>query len=558
MRSRKRSKTKSRSKSKKLRHSKDAVSYSDDGHSTSSLSVSSSSSEDDHRTRRRSRSQARKIAKEGKKRPRKHSYSSDGSEDSPRVRKRKGSKRNDDYEGRKRTYRKKKKLRRDLSVSSTSSESQNCSTCHDGSSSSNESEFERKRGRSERKDRNKRKPGHTKIDNKASRNRSRSRSLSSSPRRTAGYQIEDKLTGENNSRRLRSVITVTREDNYEGSKEEIVYDQDDYPSCRSNDSNDGGSKRELAHEPHVSSEMKRHVEDKKGETSVSDCRTNVFAVSGEDVDSRFGALATNSPAMEKTNQASGASNNLNSDSLELILRQRALENLKRFRGGGNIAPMNQKDRSSNDMKPLFAPESVQDKSSKVDGARVGGATPVMGRINLLALRNDSQKSRKILVGRDGEKEIGSASPRETLTSGNTKDKTNINIGSFTNKPKLVSSVWRRELSNAPTTRKQAITPQEPSQAKLKSGSIVEKSAAGSAQTSTPESSNDKKEVNNTGDSASEQPLSSVAKPGSGDVRPDKPHDETKDGSQFEQKTMSVMRGGEMVQVRGFHLLWILK
>ena len=106
------------------------------------MSVSSSSSEDDYRSRK-SRSRNRKDVKGGKKRARRRSSSRESSEVSPRVKKRKGWRRDADYQKRKRTV-KKKKSRRDVSVSSRS-----CSTCRSGS---DEIGYEKRRGRLERKE----------------------------------------------------------------------------------------------------------------------------------------------------------------------------------------------------------------------------------------------------------------------------------------------------------------------------------------------------------------------------------------------------------------------
>ena len=224
------------------------------------MSVSSSSSEDDYRSRR-SCSSNRKDVKGGKKRARRRSSSRESSEVSPRVKKRKGWRRDVDYQKRKRTVKKKKKSRRDVSVSSRS-----CSTCRSGS---DEIGYEKRTGRSERKEKGGRRLDKVKRGSKKSRDRSRSCSSGSRYNGGSDHPIEERVMEESNSRRLKSVITVVKQENESGGElntdepKEEVYDYDDYPSCRSNDSNDGCSRRELPQHSHVVSDTKRPLDDEQ-------------------------------------------------------------------------------------------------------------------------------------------------------------------------------------------------------------------------------------------------------------------------------------------------------
>lgn len=263
-----------RNKSKKLsRHDDSYTSYSDDDSTSSSL-ISSSSSEGEYKSRK-SRSRTRNEVKGSKKRSRRRSYSEDSSNDSLPVKKRRRSKKKPDSDKKnKKKIKKKKKSRRDGYISDSAS----CSTCGDEDSSSDEDTNTIK----------------GKNGNRKSRNR---QMRSSSPYKDDDDNIEN-VTMENNPRRLKSVITIaTQQENEEGDdmkrydevKEEMVYDYDhdyDYPSCKSNDSNDGETKKELVDNNNISVMSK-----------------------------------------EKDNLESGV------DDLESILRQKALENLSRFRGG---------------------------------------------------------------------------------------------------------------------------------------------------------------------------------------------------------------------------------
>ncbi|XP_023772876.1 uncharacterized protein LOC111921528 [Lactuca sativa] len=264
-----------RNKSKKLsRHDDSYTSYSDDDSTSSSL-ISSSSSEGEYKSRK-SRSRTRNEVKGSKKRSRRRSSSEDSSNDSLPVKKRRRSKKKPDSDKKnKKKIKKKKKSRRDGYISDSAS----CSTCGDEDSSSDEDTNTIKGKNGNRKNRNR-------------------QMRSSSPYKDDDDDNIENVTMENNPRRLKSVITIaTQPENEEGDdmkrydevKEEMVYDYDhdyDYPSCKSNDSNDGETKKELVDNNNISVMNK-----------------------------------------EKDNLESGV------DDLESILRQKALENLSRFRGG---------------------------------------------------------------------------------------------------------------------------------------------------------------------------------------------------------------------------------
>ncbi|KAH1120879.1 hypothetical protein J1N35_004039 [Gossypium stocksii] len=573
LRMRKRNKVKGKkSKSKKLRHRQDdSVSYSDDSDSTSTASISSSSSEDDYKSRR-SQSRNRKDMKGKKKRARRRSSSRESSENSPCIKKRGGS--------RKRTSKRKKSTRDVIMSSRSSSRSLSCSTCP---SDSNESGYEKRKGRSERRE----KYGRSeKVKGGSKRSKGRSRSCSSCSRYNEGsdHSIEERVMEESNTRRLKSVITVVKREN-ESSREliadepkEDVYDYDDYPSCRSNDSNDGCNRRELQQYPHAVSETKRPPDDEQVE--VSNVRTS---------------------SIEEIN-VSNATDGLNGDDIELILRQRALENLKKFRGGlqKNInPPITPNDNSAADVKTLSSvnTDSFQITAPKADDGRMVITSQVSQQIRQSPVRRDSsalpKNDRNTPHMSDGKysETVGSdlAPPLARVVSTSVP----------TNKLKLVMSQTGLEAPNTHTTRKQEAATQEPCQAKLVTDSNVDEGGLETTRTIKPseenaasvsnrlksvklqagqeppstystqkqdsaalESSQGKSVTESSVNDSSSQSVNphECGNPGSkvndicnkptssGNISSDKQEDETKDGSQFQQKTMSVMRGGEMVQV----------
>lgn len=509
--------------------------------------------------------------KSSKKRARRHSSSSERTEDTPHVRKRKGSKKSGE---KKKTHERKKnknkKSEREVSISSTSSGSWSCSTCQGGSSSSDQSEVEKNRGRYKRRDKDRR---HVeKVKSGSKRKRSRSRSCSSCSR-YSDYRSDEQLTGEGNMRRLRSVITVVREGNEERGmdedehKEEMVYDYDDYPSSRSNDTNDGGSKREFGHNSHVTPEKKGDAEDEKGEVVVNHIRSDkVFETNKDckdsDGNSPFDGFKMNDVVKDRRNDDSGVNDSPNAYNLESILRQKALENLRKFQKGHQTdakAPDNQKDLMHSDVKRLSATkaELVQNKSSKGGGDRVVVTSQIAGDDSIAAaskgstviLQNDKNLSDGNTWCKDNGAEHDVAHPPDQVPLASSPNKFNKKLSSESYKPKLISLTSRREPSNASINKKQEPTlQQEHLQPNSMTGDSVAHSKVETAQTAICQlGKTNSEEVNNTHSCASDD-TSSCQKSIPGGISSNKPQDEANNDSQFEQKTMTVMRGGELVEV----------
>ena len=496
------------------------------------MSVSLSDSEDGD-IGRKGRSRARGKVKGSKKRVRRSSSSDDSSVD---VKARKRSKRIGDSKVRKKTHKKKKKkkIRRKVSVSSSSSDSGIVRTRrHDSSSGTEESEHERKRGRSRKRKSDRTSSG--KLGSKKSRLRSRSYSSGSRYSNNSDDVIKDNVASEIDQnreivaseilpRRLKSIITVVRpqyEEEASGqdkdeNKEEIFYDQDDYPSCRSNDSNDGG-KRDLAHKSYDGSEKER-AEDMVGQEDFSyELVANESKLSSIDrIDQSYRASIEH-PGNKNEIDTSTPIGGFGSEDLETILRQKALENLMRFRGPQkNAKPTSYHEYETERNVKSFAAKAddVQNKSSKQDPTIGVGETGGKNQQNRQTLRTNSsrfvQTEDMKVDGREIEIEISTAKPMEQPPE---------------------SSLEK--------------LPQSPVSANVRGTSVIHKSAAEKAETVAGSIVNNENVGAN--DASHVVPESSCSKPISDEHNSKQCQEESK-GNSFEQKTMSVMRGGEMVQV----------
>ncbi|XP_057505809.1 uncharacterized protein LOC130789095 [Actinidia eriantha] len=544
-----RKKTSKRTKSRKLRRrGDDSSSYSDD--SISSVSISSSSSEDEY-TRARSRTRS-EVKGSSRKRTRRSSSSRGSGEDSRRVKKRKGSQKKGSKKSANsdtRKISKKKKRRIERSVSSISS--------------GGESKVKRPRGRSRGKSKDKSDLGKAKSETKSNRNRSRSCSSCNSYSESSGPNNKDILPAE---RRLRSVITVAKSPEGErkvwdkdGPKEEIEYDHDDYPSCRSNDSNDGGIKKEITHHSHV--DLGRWgIDNVKGEEAlvyqsrvteltcaevdgVHDCRSN----SHSDGD------GANNSSKENKKEVFPSLFSSNGDDLESTLRLKALENLRKYRGGHQTnakAPADEKHKSGCEAKQLSTAkvELVHNSSPKEDHSGVVDATRILDQNPSPTRKSESSHPAtsygKARDGKDIVTECASSKqsvirpPNQGATSGNSK-KEDLSPKELL-KSQLHKSAPRQESSGG-------ILKQTRNTNMLVAESTVNKMSTETTKSVGQSSNHSAVAVNNLRESSTSEPSSSP-KPILEEHSSKDQQGEVKEGSQFEQKTMSVIRGGERVQV----------
>ncbi|XP_022935712.1 uncharacterized protein LOC111442542 isoform X1 [Cucurbita moschata] len=570
-RSRRKSKSSRRLKSKKLRYRHDSPSCSDTDFE-SSTSVSSSSSEDDKKVRR-SRSKTRKNSKPSKKRSKKQSHDHQSRECSPHPRKRKHSKRSDRYEAKKTN---KKKRRRDASVGATNSDSLGRSTCGDGSSTSSDSEIDRRRGRS-----GKRKRNMVKTEGRRYRSKSRSPCSLCSDGSDFQNEVEDDSYVENSCRRLKSIIVVVGEEDelktFVGNEQQeaVTHQLDDnHPSFGDMNSKDGTSKRELDYviskeAPEVESKNKIVTPDNRNSLILND-----DGVRNEGSNKNHGGVTNDHSLDERKNGCSGNTESINCIDLESILRQKALENLRKFKG---VSPRNVeiiancKVENNNDAKQLISPVS---KSVHVTFPRDDAEINVKGfsrqdggdAVNSMIVKGNGFKSTDAIdtavasmhdpvcssqnLGKISNGSNGMNEPKQDISSldqevinDNICLKADADIYSTTNRSNLVIAAFRPE-SKVDSFIKKASVDQECIQTKSSISDIV---VDETAQTQTQMTNNDDQNIRN-GFGSSAYKSSSSLNPISGENRLDKSRQESGEGSQFEQKTMSVMRGGEMVQV----------
>ncbi|KAH6834830.1 hypothetical protein C2S53_000915 [Perilla frutescens var. hirtella] len=491
--------------------------------STYSESSDSDSSSADYKIRkaRRSRVGSKDIKTKGRKR----SVSSIGDVDATSGRKRKRLGRDHVIRPIKKSSKKKSKK---VLGSSSGSDSESCSTCQSGSSSSRSDvkpqrkklvygkEKERLRGR-----------GSDKGNKK---HKDRSPSCTSIGR--GGYPVfsvgnsDEEFFPVDNSRRLRSVITVVNrpydeEDNMlekDPHKEEIVYDQNDYPSPKSLDSNEGGSKMESDNQFNVAFSDKICVENIGGEDGHELGKSRNDEVDHSNVGDRQSEGACSEKEKEIDTSVPVAA--LGGDVLESILRQKALENLRKFRE-----------------RPRKSPRSNMVKiNNETNVAKLsGGTVDIVQNKSIEQGSSDAQEIGEVVKLPDSEyveKKPGvgdlSITQRETAEVLELPDSENVEM-----KPGTAT------LSITHSHNGAALLECSEEDISAYSRAVVAKAVSGS---STSPGAEGTKVC-----SSSNVELTSSVEPTSGEHSSEK-RNEANDGSQFEQKTMSVMRGGEVVQV----------
>lgn len=498
-------------KNKKRRCDSSGSSYSD--YQSVSLDSDSLSTYDNGYKSRKAR-RSRVGLKDTKRRVRKRFTSPNGDVDAHSVRKRKRLGRDHVVKPIKKSS--KKKFRKHLS-SSSSSDSESCSTCQSRSSSGTadanrhrskvipDKEIERLRGRESHKGKKKRK---VRTLSCSSFGRGSDPSVSVSNSDGAFFPV-------NNSRRLRSVIAIVDQPHDEGEnrwekdphKEEIMYDQNDYPSPKSLDSNEGESKMESDNHSHGAFNNRICIENVAGEEVPEQGKSRIDEGdqnNAGDHQSEGGHM--NNSEKEKEIDMSVSVAALGGDVLESILRQKALENLRKFRARPQTGPTSTIVKINN--------ESNVDRSSA-------------GTVDIF--RNKSIKQ-------------GSPNTREMNQRSGLSLKRDFSL--ITEVKKLSDS---ENVEKEPGMAKQSVA-HPPGGATLLECSEEDKRASSHAVLAKPVSRSDTSPGagGTNACSSTVEPSSSVG-PICGEHSLERGN-EAKDGSQFEQKTMSVMSGGEIVQV----------
>ncbi|XP_077253890.1 uncharacterized protein LOC143892866 [Tasmannia lanceolata] len=398
----------------------------DDRRSNSSVSYSSSESEDGFRNKRSNiRGDSKKIRKKSRRSPSHEARVRVRVSPTHRSRKKLSSKKRSatGSESRKKSVKRKqgiKRSRRDVSGSSPSSYS--CSTCSDSSSGGGDIKFERskksegktQRGRSDRGERTKRRI----------RDRSRSRSCSScSECSKRSHRRSRSVTVSKKSKEIERRERVKDE-----NKAEIIQAYDDCPSSRSNDSYEGGRKREsgLDHTQHIS-EKKRRIDvngaaynrdkvDTKQEEKAHAKQEELFSkitmgVSGDDEArcDRNDSCSTKT-LMAMKNEVSGKVGGSEIDDLESLLRQKALENFAKFRNGLHVnSKSDEKDGSGVSKQAMGKAESTQIGSRGGAGGKAG-AMQVAQNVRTVGISADGKSTNSL----EGDEKDRSRVPKQAM------------------------------------------------------------------------------------------------------------------------------------------------
>ncbi|XP_055823228.1 uncharacterized protein LOC129891770 isoform X2 [Solanum dulcamara] len=561
-----------RNKSKKLSSSEDDSSSSaSSDYSSSSQSLSSDSEVDYSRKRRRNS----RVMKHVKKRTRRRSCSRDVSEGSPPVKKRKRSNRKSLDYGRK----VQKKRKRHASISSTNSHSRSCScrrensitsrgrdsksfsTCQDETNSGNEdTNLQIPRIKSSKKMKEK------KICNEPrTGRRSGSRgpvcslcnhhSCSCNTTHNGKEYVE-----ESNPNRLRSFITIpekTREEEGDEQgpdmlKEEILNKLHDCPSCRNHDNNDLEIKGKLAScscFPSIQT-----MQD--GNLKIDDS----FPPNSETFGPRKvdGGLDPHPNKVKEVSHDNGGesrnSNNIANtgvEDLETVLRKKALENLQKFRKElqTNLKSGAKEKKNGSDVNQLSPSKTeVVPYKSLEQGKKEGLAlNQVVECRSKLVITEEFSHSTEIEINTPVEENNGKGSGCVELGFTQPADRS-----ALSQSPEQEKHTTGPVLSNEPepgkllcSTTVQTNKKENPLASKRNIIKTPVPMRPGALSTGT--SDNLDTGTVNAGIRPTVETTSSVRSTSDGLTSKHQP-DETKDASEFEQKTMSVMRGGEMVQI----------
>lgn len=324
------------------------------------------------------------------------------------------------------------------------------------------------------------------------------------------WQVED--DEKKNSKRLKSIVVVT-------------YNYDD-----------GGERKEDMVGDDESDENMMVVDDQRdGEATLSSPTTGAH-----DDNRRIGYDEYNS---SETSKASHQENPFKDDDLEAILKKRALENLKRFRGEAQRNGTVSKGVSS-----VSEGETLQTESDKFEEPQ----ERLLMEQELCVSEGDKDPETAQV---DNVKESGTGladlpSQQDQQPGDTAKVKAGPGISSCTTtKRKLIRPVLGQTSLNLASS-KEADGCQD-AEAESINGKSCPGSSLALATKNVPENIEPRKVTSRSPSHAETETLDEDKEESQSEH---KTNDETKDESQYEQKTMTVMRGGEMVQVNFLEFL----
>ncbi|XP_074311121.1 uncharacterized protein LOC141646993 isoform X2 [Silene latifolia] len=454
------------------------------------------------------------------------------------------------------------------------------------------------------------KDNNTKRSVNKTKHRSESRSPYSLHIESHSYDSQARMVEENNTKRLKSIIVVVhekdeaeiRDSNWDGNKAEIVFEHDEYPS-RSNDSNDGVIRRETSSFSHdVNSGKLKSLDDTNREIVPCDVQSSEIPESQSVVTEKTGGINLTTSGSGGNGQLKGngigvsvETASSNGDDLAAVLRQKALENfLKRQvkssakNAGDKRVGLDSEPNSSSFLKTDHAPHTSALHSGLKSVQKLAKADEVDNITDLpsssKAGNNASLPRRESGISRltetytapsgfaDSRTKLGLSSPRkEFIGARNTWRRQSVSqASSLTNPEQHIGKDTKQKLESKEFSQRDLSTPKKPinkdSTQQLTSHEVSQpnpltlktpvdrdsKQQFTSQEVSQPNLSAPKvidlRSIKGSGSSridstASASQPSDVVEHGSNENT-----NETDVDSQFQQKTMSVMRGGEMVQV----------
>ena len=312
---------------------------------------------------------------------------------------------------------------------------------------------------------------------------------------------------EGETKRLRSVLAVTK--TLDEDEDKIIETYEDYPRSNEGYDDEGNKKRNLD----VGTEKDSYGTRIKEDVLSSKDR-------GQPVkDSDVGGGATKDYSMRKKNEVVGENGGKEADDLELILRRKALENFKKFRG---VRPANKESLSDK-----------TDKSSKLESSQGSQSFMKTSESN----PHSSLDDQRHVQGGIHPNKLKARSVANILT-----EKINGNavhdLSNDTFKP-VASSI-----TNQKNTLNQFKKLQESSDRILSEESSLTKESQNKKIVALPDSG----EVSRAEIDTADKPAPDALNAENRNCRANEPMAESASGSQFEQKTFSRVCDRETVQV----------
>ncbi|XP_020256722.1 pre-mRNA-splicing factor CWC22 homolog [Asparagus officinalis] len=338
--------------------------------------------------------------------------------------------------------------------------------------------------------------------------------------------IDERYSGEGERKRLKSVVAVVKTS--DNDEDKIINAYDDYPSSRSYDGYDKGG-------------IERNLE-------AVDKRMDSYEIHRDPPvkDSDVGDGLMKDDSMRKENNVVSEDGVEEAAELELILRQKALENLKKFRGARPVKGESLSDKKDDTSKPEscqgsqhFIKPSESKPPSSLDDQRLVKQIAVPNELRPSVSKSPSSlDDQRLVKQRAVPSELKAKSVVNMTTEKNDGNKVH-NLSNYSGDSKPVASSITSRKTPDNLKRMQVSSNKMP----VEEASLAKDNQNKRAVTITGSGGVGKKEV-----VAADTPTSRAPNPHNENCKSDEPIAESASGGQFEEKTFSRMRDGEMVQV----------